>query len=205
MKIAVVLNGAVPSAHLLRRVAEEAEVYAADGGAKACLAASVQPVMVVGDLDSQDKKALPGDWVCVKDEDQNFTDFEKVLRRVPEEMTSLVILGGLGGRLDHAWNNLVIAAGVSHILPVCFFGDHEMVWRVTPGCPLSLELERGALVSLLPMGDVSGVTTEGLRWELQDAHLGPGKGLAQSNQTEGPTRISVTSGSLYLWTESHPI
>jgi len=202
MNVTVVLNGEPPSPERLRRAAEESAVYAADGGAKACRTASVRPAAVVGDFDSQDRAELPGEWDCVADTDQNFTDFEKVLRRLPEDMTSLTVLGGLGGRLDHVWNNLTLAAGLRETLRVCFAGERETLWRVTPGCPWSLDLASGALVSLLPLGAVSGVCSRGLRWELRGGALGAGKGLAQSNVAEGPVEIALRSGVLYLWSGS---
>ncbi|MCC5843236.1 MAG: thiamine diphosphokinase [Verrucomicrobia bacterium] len=201
MKVAVVLNGDPPSPERLRRAAADAAVYAADGGAKACLAASVRPVRVVGDFDSQERSALPEDWECVVDADQNFTDFEKVLRRLPREMTSLTVLGGLGGRLDHTWSTLTAAAGLRDTLRVCFAGERETLWRVTPGCPLTVDLVPGALVSLLPVGAVSGVCSRGLRWALRDADLGPGAGLAQSNVADGPVEITLRSGALYVWSD----
>ncbi len=199
MNVTVVLNGEPPSPERLRRAAEKSQVYAADGGAKACRTASVRPVLVVGDFDSQNRVDLPGDWVCLADTDQNFTDFEKVLRRLPEDMTSLTVLGGLGGRLDHVWNNLTLAAGVCESVRVCFAGERERLWRVTAGCPLSLDLASGALVSLLPLGAVSGVCSRGLRWELRGGALGPGRGLAQSNVADGPVDITVGSGVLFVW------
>lgn len=201
MRIAVVLNGEACSPARLRAVAASARVFAADGGARACRAAGVRPERVVGDFDSLEVGGLPGDWVCVEDADQNFTDFEKVLRRLPAGMTSLTVLGGLGGRLDHAWNNRVAAAGLPAALPVCFAGERETLWRITPACPFAGELEAGGLVSLLPMGAVEGVTASGLRWGLSEASLGPGLGIAQSNRVEGPVRVSVRSGVLYLWTD----
>lgn len=201
MKITVVLNGEPPCPEHLRQASEDSELYAADGGAAPCLAASVRPCAVVGDFDSQEITALPGDWNCIVDTDQNFTDFEKVLRRVPEEMSSLTVLGGLGGRLDHVWNNLMIAAALSPSLPVCFVGEREVLWRVTPLRPLSLQCVHGALISLLPLGPTAGVSTCGLRWELRAAALGGDQGLAQSNVAEGPVEISLRSGILYVWSE----
>lgn len=176
-------------------------MFAADGGAKACLEASVRPACVVGDFDSQPRASLPPDWNGVEDRDQHFTDFEKVLRRMPEEMTSLTVLGGLGGRMDHAWNNLVLAAGVYEACEVCFLGDREILWRVTPACPLHVDVGTRRVLSLLPMGETGGVSSEGLRWELKNAALGPGNGLAQSNEAEGKITVRVARGVLFVWAE----
>ncbi len=200
MKVVLVLNGTPPSAGLLRTFAAEARLFAADGGALACRAAGLCPEMLVGDFDSVAVDMLPSDWVSVKDGDENFTDFEKLLRRLPEEMSSLVILGGLGRRMDHAWNNFVVAAGVREDMPVYFAGEEETVHRVTRLCPLHLPLEPGVPVSLLPMGIVRGVSTTGFCWDVAVAVLGPGAGISQSNEAVGPVTLRVSEGVLFVWT-----
>lgn len=204
MKIAVVLNGEPPSADLLRAIQDGCPVYAGDGGALACLAAGVTPVLTVGDFDSLKGTALPPDWRCIRDEDQNSTDFEKILRRLPREMSALAVLGGLGGRLDHTWNNLILASALREDMRVCFLSDRETVWRITPQCPLALELPPGGTVSLLPVGRAGGIDSEGLEWELNQTDLGPGAGLSQSNRSTGRVKVSLLSGVLYFVAQGYP-
>ena len=60
----------------------------------------------------------------------------------------------------------------------------------------TLRGDAGSLVSLLPVGGAArGVTTDGLRWRLADAHLRPGTTWGISNEFLGETvRVSVREG-----------
>jgi len=200
MRAALVLNGTAPDPALLRQVAGEMKVYAADGGATACLAAGVEPEFVLGDFDSVDPESLPGHWRIVREADQNLTDFEKLLRHLPPGLEEILILGGLGGRLDHQLSNLIVAGGFAEIRKICFYGNEEMLCRVTPRCDFVREFPQNTLLSLLALSPVHGVHATGLKWPLGNAGLGPGLGLGQSNRTEGPVHIRVQKGALWVYT-----
>ena len=201
----LVLGGEAPEAELLCRVAQSSRVYAADGGAHACLRAGIRPEFVLGDGDSLDPKKLPEDWEFRFREDQYLTDFEKVLAELDGSAQRITVLGGLGGRLDHTWNNLLIAAQVDESVSLSFEDGVCRLYRVTSKTPLQL-LASQTTVSLLPIGKVNGVTTSGLIWNLEDGALGTGAGISQSNRTtaEGPLQVSVTEGVLYVWVETPP-
>lgn len=194
----MVLNGAPPPPGILRELARDTPVYAADGGVSHCLREGVRPVCTRGDFDSLPPTPLPPDWPLVEDTDQNATDFEKVLRNLPDGTGELIVVGGTGNRLDHTHNNLVTAAGLPPAWRVTFVGPDHTLHRATPACPLALDLAPGTLLSPLPLGTVRNVTTTGLRWNLRDATLGPGAGLSQSNVAEGKTTLRLDNGCLYL-------
>lgn len=196
-----VLNGAAPDAERLRGLARVHPVYAADGGAAACAAAGVDPVWVVGDFDSLAREFLPESWTLVHDPDQNSTDFEKLIGRLPPGLDRLIICGAFGDRFDHVFNNLILAAALPRDLRVELDGDAARLWRVTPARPFAREFSEQQLISLLPMGEVNGVETQGLQWPLRDADLGPGQGIAQSNRATGAVTVRVRRGVLFLWAD----
>ncbi len=200
MRAALVLNGPPPTASLLRRLADEMPVYAADGGATACMAAGVEPDWIIGDFDSVDPKSLPSHWLLLRETDQHSTDFEKVLRRLPPGLGELHILGGLGGRTDHFLSNLICAGALAETLKICFYGDGETLCRVTPRRDFVREFPQNTILSLLALSPVHGVCATGLQWPLDHADLGPGLGLGQSNRTGGDVHIRVQKGSLWVYT-----
>jgi thiamine pyrophosphokinase len=122
-------------------------------------------------------------------------------------------LGALGGpRMDHALANVWLLAhpglvGVevilldarSRVALVSAPGaDDEPVRRLLPG-------PAGAVVSLLPLGgDVSGITTVGLRYPLRDEPLvtGPTRGLSNLRVARDAA-VTVRRGRL-LVVESAP-
>ncbi|MCC5849640.1 MAG: thiamine diphosphokinase [Verrucomicrobia bacterium] len=196
-----VLNGTPPGRERLRELARNYPVYAADGGAGACAAAEVEPAWVVGDFDSVARECLPDHWSLIRDPDQNYTDFEKLIRRLPPDLRRLIICGGFGDRFDHVFNNLILAAALPHELRVEMESDSARLWRITPETPFTRNFAEQQLISLLPMGEVSGVEARGLQWPLQDACLGLGHGIAQSNRATGPVDVRVRQGVLFLWAE----
>ena len=172
-----------------------AEVLAADGGFARARALGLDTALLVGDLDSLAPDLLAaaesvGTPVLRAAADKDESDTElALLEAVHRGATRVTVLGALGGpRVDHALANVWLLAhpglaGVdvilldarSRLVLVSAPGpDDAPVRRLLPGPP-------GAVVSLLPLGgDVSGITTVGLRYPLRDEPLvtGPARGLS---------------------------
>lgn len=206
MRAVLVLNGEPPSPDRLRELAETCPVYAADGGARICLDAGIRPEWVAGDLDSLHDMTLPEDWTVKPFPEQDRSDFQKVLATLPKKVEEVLILGGLGRRLDHTFSNLLIAAEQCDTLRMAFEGENERMIRITPDCPFAGDPGAEATVSLLPLGFVEGVTTKGLKWELTSARMGPGVQLGQSNlAVTDRVTVTVARGTLFLWMRKRPI
>lgn len=201
MNAVLVLNGDPPDPGRLRELAARWPVYAADGGALACSAAGVRPELVAGDFDSVDPDSLPETWTLRRTPDQALTDFEKLLRCLPGEVDDLTVLGGLGKRLDHLITNLLAAAALPAGVAVRFEDRGQELIRVTPKRPLEFAPRAEIPLSLLPIAAATGVTTTGLRWNLDDADMGPGVGLGQSNRVVGPVRVGIRGGTLFVWNQ----
>ena len=78
--------------------------------------------------------------------------------------------------------------------------------RTTPRCAASCPARPVAIVSLLPLGgDVSGITTVGLRYPLRDEPLltGPARGLSNV-RVEPDAAVTVRRGRL-LVVETAPV
>jgi thiamine pyrophosphokinase len=162
-------------------------VIAADSGAEVDLPPGHLVHAAIGDMDSvADTAALAAAGIAVHAiAEQETTDFEKCLYSV--EAPLFLGLGFLGGRIDHAlaaMNTLVRYPQKRVVLfdasDVCFLCPHE----------LALDLDRGTRVSFFPMGPVTGVRSEGLRWSLRDLALRPDGQIATSNEAlGGPVRV----------------
>lgn len=198
-KAVLVLNGEPPSVARLRELSEAYPVYAADGGAWACMEAGIRPVWVAGDLDSALREQIPEDWEVHVHPEQDRTDFQKVIGDLPTEVEDIRILGGMGRRVDHQWTNLMISAALPEDFQVVFEQGREVLTRVTSRCPFAGTPAVGDSLSLLPLPRAEGVTTGGLRWNLDQAVLEVGGQLGQSNEVTGPVRITVQAGSLFVW------
>ena len=201
MRAVVVLNGEPPTVSRLQELAAQGPVYVADGGATICLQAGIRPEWVAGDLDSSDMEAFPEDWEVHHHPEQTRTDFQKVMGDLPEEITEVLILGGLGGRMDHQLTNLLLASGEPETLGLTFEHGRVRLIRITPSRPFQRDLPVGTTLSLLPVSPASGVQSTGLRWNLNGVEMKAGVQLGQSNEVTGPLQITVDAGSLFAWFE----
>ncbi len=206
MNALIFLGGEKPSLNLAQHVARDSDlIIAADSGYHAAMDNDVIPQILTGDFDSIGVKGIEGPFKVFPAPEQNATDFEKSLRHLPEDAACLQILGGTGLRSDHFLTNLLIAAGLPKALPVVFHDDTQSLYRVTRDCSFKRELAPGTTISLIPFSKCKRVTSEGLRWNLQDAEMGPSSQLGQSNMVVNPNvRISIKSGYLYV-VVNHPI
>ncbi len=217
--IVVVADGDVPS-----RVALDAAwpgwadgialVIAADGGLPRARRLGLVPEVLVGDLDSLDpvlaaEAAAAGIAVVRAPADKDESDTElALLEAVRRGATRVTLLGAFGGsRVDHALANLWLLAHPGLVgVDLVLLDDRTRAWLITAPAPGGgpavhpLPGPIGATVSLLPHGgDVSGITTTGLRYPLRDEPLvvGPARGL--SNVRIAPDAgITVRAGRLLV-------
>ena len=205
MRAIVIANGDPPSAALLGELREGAAlVVAADGGARSALALGLTPDIVTGDLDSIGD-AIPADRIR-PNPDPNATDLEKAVALCLDEGCDAVdIIGGGGGRADHALANLSVLVRFGRRARVRMV-DERFAIELVDG-EAEVDGSEGTVVSLVGIGRCEGVTTSGLRWELEDATLDFSAYGVHNEIATSPARVSVRSGDLLLfrgrWVERH--
>ncbi len=190
------------------------EVIAADGGLARARALGLAPGLLVGDLDSVDPALVrvaeaSGITVLRASTDKDESDAElALLEAVRRGAMRITVLGAFGGpRLDHALANLWLLAhqGLAGI-DVILLDAGSRASLVTAPAPDGSAVHRplagpvGATVSLLPLGgDVTGITTAGLRYPLRDEPLrtGPARGLSNI-RTAAAAAVTVRAGRLLV-------
>ena len=200
MSTLIVLGGLPPSTTLAGKLASTADrIIAADSGYDHCRQCGLHPDVVTGDFDSISVRLEEITAMVDPAPEQNATDFEKALRHVPPGESTLCILGGTGLRSDHFLTNLLIASGRPEAENIQFHDAAQVIHRVTPLCPLSIDTHPGSVISLIPFTHPQGVTTRGLRWNLDNTDMGPPALLGQSNQAqEDRIVITLRSGRLFV-------
>jgi thiamine pyrophosphokinase len=171
------------------------------------LARGLTPDLVIGDMDSlgeEDRTLLQteGCQFVVHPRAKDQTDLELAIGcAVAEGAREIVVLGAFGGRLDHTLANvLLLALPQLDQVPVWLVDDWEEMVLAQSGQRVTVDGQLGDLVSLLPLaGDVSGVTTTGLIWELEGDRLRFGFSRGVSNEmTASEARIEVEEGLLLV-------
>ena len=184
-----------------------ARAVCVDGGLAHCLAAGLEPALLVGDLDSVSPAALAraerADVPRLSfPADKDASDLELALHAladggagaVPDEV---VVVGVSGGRTDHLLFNWQLAAVRPWPFRLRLVDASVDAVLVVPHRPLSARGVPGETLSLLALGRATGVTTRGLRYRLAGATLERGTTRGLSNVVDaGSVSVSVTGGTL---------
>jgi thiamine pyrophosphokinase len=196
----VVVSGATAlGGAALALVPSGAPVVVADAGADHARAAGLEIALAVGDFDSA---AEPPEGVEVERHpaEKDATDLELALdAALAFEPRSLLVLSGVGPRLDHFAVELgLIAAARFAAVEVDAVFDETTVHVVRSERRLAGRV--GDLVSLVPVhGPAVGVRTEGLRYALRGETLAPGSSRGTSNVFAEPeATVSLEHGVLLV-------
>jgi len=195
MKALIIANGVLEDLALWQEELHGAElIVAADGGAGHARRLGLRPHAVVGDVDSLDPETAH--WLqengvpifrhpAAKDE----TDLELALLYAAEAgAEEILILGALGGRLDHALANVhLLALDQLAGRRVWLLGADLRAFLLRAGEEGHLSGQVGDTVSLLPLtAQARGIHTAGLRWALHGATLRMGAARGVSNEMTAP-------------------
>ena len=198
--VAVFAGGAPVAASVRAELGNVDYVIAADSGPHAAEDLGMSVDVLVGDLDSVDPAAVVSATFEVDRHPQakDHTDIVLALDRARDlRPRRLIVVSGGGGRLDHAFANLLVLASPQYAAMQvdAFVGDARLaVIRDRR----DLEGPPGRLISLFAVdGPARGVTTSGLRYPLRDEVLEPLSSRGVSNEfVGGPAQISLTVGTL---------
>ena len=175
-------------------------IIAADGGLKHLEYSGIKPDIIIGDFDSFG--AIPdGDNVIRLRPEKDVTDmYAAVEQGIAAGYRDFEIYGATGGRLDHTFANVQLAAylaqkGFSHRI----FGNGFGIVALN-NSEIRFDSSMQGYISVFSHSDVcTGVTIENLKYELHGASLTNSFSLGVSNEFIGKeSRISVENGTLII-------
>ncbi len=178
-------------------------ILCADGGYDHAVAAGIIPDMLMGDLDSISAPEDPSIETVIFPSEKDDTDTGICLQTALDKgYTDILILGGLGGRLDHTISNIQLITGKCHLADRITIRDKSNSCTVITNGSVTLPYTENQYVSIFSMTEQSsGVTTTGLKYPLDDAVMFSGSTLGTSNEMISETAtISVKDGKLLIIT-----
>lgn len=211
MRIVIIANGTPPAQRDIDRWLRAGDLLmCADGGAAAALALGLSPQHVIGDFDSLHEADLSelrrrGATLHQHPTHKDETDLELALLMALQlfttestevkhekptatsgvERNEIVVLGALGGRIDHEMANMLLLAmpALQGARVVLAHGDQQLfaIDARNGKAVARLHGHAGDTVSLLPFnGDAHGITTAGLEYPLKNESLfvGPARGVS---------------------------
>lgn len=209
MRVLLFADGEMPSPSLIAELVRDADlVVGADGGGDKALAAGIRPDAVVGDLDSLSKAARRslGKQCLHHVPSPDSTDLQKSIEfALARGATAIDIVAAGGGRADHALANLSVLPLYRGRTAMRILDDGFSIELVEGRAIVDAPV--GTVVSLVAIGKCTGVTTDGLRWELSDRDLVFSPHGVHNEVAHPPATISVRTGDLLLfrgrWVEKH--
>lgn len=203
--IVIIANGAACSSELMARyMSEKPIVIVLDGAMHRFKELGFRADYLIGDFDRDShafeelNKQFPGIEIKAMP-DQNATDFEKGIHFAcslnPSEIT---VLWATGKRSDHFFMNCANLISFPLDRAIQLVDDHSVIYRI----PTYFEKEFTAtqVLSLIPIGTVTGITTSNLRYPLNNDSLILGQKNGNSNEvlTTGKVIIQHETGALLL-------
>ncbi|MGI6177004.1 MAG: thiamine diphosphokinase [Eubacterium sp.] len=200
-KRAVILTSYIDHPELIREI-PSGTVICADGGYVAAERFGLKPEILIGDYDSARKPDHPDVLLpCVKD----MTDSEAAVDlAVSKGYNDILVLGGLGGRLDHTMGNIgVMAKYCGKGVRVAFADGQNYAFMLSPGdyhiSPNHLGIKFKYMGLIAYGGEVPRLTVKGTKYELDSAALGVDTTLGVSNEIiEDTAFVSFDSGMLLV-------
>lgn len=188
---------------MAQELAETADyIIAADGGQNRAREFGLQPDCVIGDFDST---TLNEDFDCLYityPAEKDLTDTEAALTHALEKgCRNVILLGGMGGRLDHTMGNIGLLDKYYNSFDHIEFidGKNRMELLKDSGHTLKRDARYKyfGLVSL--NAEASGIDIRGAKYELTGASLERASTLGVSNEfSEDTVDIYVREGTLLI-------
>ncbi len=162
-------------------------IVCVDGGLEHALAHGIKPHLIIGDFDSAESDNIEavsqtGVERINHPANKDASDLELALEELQQrKMEEVLLLGISGGRTDHGLFNWMLPALKARAYRMRLLDETVDAHVVNRAQPFNMILQPGRLISLLPLRDVTGVTTDGLEYALSDATIKPGSTIGLSN------------------------
>ena len=153
-------------------VSKNAVCFCADGGANFAFKYGKIPEVIVGDLDSIEKKVLEyykSKNILIKKfpKDKDFTDFELILKEINKIsknknfVEKIFVVGGLGKRIDMTLSNLFIMEEYKNLV---FLQENEEIFYAEKS--FVLKNKKDCEFSIIPINEkVEKLTLKGFKFE----------------------------------------
>lgn len=196
--VAIIANGAIESYEKTKELLKSyPHVIAVDGGLLHCQKMEIEPILIIGDFDSTPQNLL-SDYSHIpqlkfpKDKDES--DLELAIQEaIARGYKEFHLFGALGKRVDHLLYTLFLLTR----FPNCqIISENQQIFCLKK--ENKIKTYTGQTVSLIPLNEVKGVYTKGLKWELKNTNLDKYL-ISLSNQTiSDEFSINMDSGDLIL-------
>jgi len=199
MRAVIIGGGRVTDYELLKgQIKENDTIICADSGYDHAVKMGLSVSAVVGDFDSI--KSIPQDVTAIKyPSKKDMTDTELAIEYARGKgFNDFLLIAMTGSRLDHTLANILLLKGfLGRNEHAVILDEHNKI--MLTDSVLHLCEPTGSIVSLLPLSDCHGVSTENFEYPLHNASLLRGTTLGISNiMTTQHAAVSLNEGLLLV-------
>jgi thiamine pyrophosphokinase len=200
----IIANGEACNDEILGQLLEWSPfVVVLDGAIQKVLDRGIKIDVLLGDfdkpIDSENILSQQGDIQIVHTPNQDKTDLEKAIEFLIEKGHKAAnIVWATGKRADHTITNLTNIVRYKSAIKIVMFDNYSKIF------PINNSFEKwytqGTPISLIPIGIASGISSSGLKYNLDNESLTLGFRSGNSNEAlvDGFVKISLKSGELLL-------
>jgi thiamine pyrophosphokinase len=209
----IIANGEECNSEILGELLEWSPfVVVLDGAIQRVLDRGIKVDVLLGDFDgpltpiegiSNDYfeyiRSQQSDIQIVHTPDQNKTDLEKAIEFLIEKGHKAVnILWATGRRADHSITNMTNLVRYKNQIKTVLIDSHSKIFPIVNS--FEKWYTKGTPISLIPVGNASGIITSGLRYNLDNEELTIGFRSGNSNEAvaDGFVKITYERGELLL-------
>lgn len=196
MRAVIIGNGVIDNYDKIRtKLRPDDYIICADGGYKHSKLLGVKPAVVVGDMDSIGDNDYDGEIINLPIR-KDFTDSEVCIKYILlKHFEEVMMLGFTGKRQDHSLANIFLLKQFADTQTDAYIVDEHNEIRFTKNENI-IYGKKGNIVSIIPVtGDLTGVTTEGLDYPLNNETLVFGETRGVSNiMKSDKCKITITNG-----------
>jgi thiamine pyrophosphokinase len=200
----IIANGESCSNELLGQLLEWSPfVVVLDGAINRVLELGIKIDVLLGDFDSKNHAVeqiqAQQKIEIVHTPDQNKTDLQKGIEfLIARNFDAVNIIWATGRRADHNLSNITDIVRYKQQINIVLHDDYSKIFQL----PKRYQkwYVKDTVLSLMPVGVVSGVTTQGLSYNLQNDVLTLGYRTSSSNSAaqDGQVIIEHTEGDLLM-------
>ena len=195
MKILISIGGNCSSN--IKQKFEYEKVIGVDSGVKHLNKFAITPDLIIGDLDSIDKKLLTESAkknieIIKYPKNKDRTDFEIALDYAQKlEFESIDIIGGENGEIDHLLSIfMTISINECSYKTTWFYGKQKILFN-----PKSISINLNQIFSLIPLSNIKNLNISGAKWNLQNKNIDFGSTSTLRNKSvERLIKISCDEG-----------
>lgn len=186
-------------------IPDGAFVIAADAGLTHLKSAGISADLIVGDFDSLGETPSGDNVISHKPEKDDTDMLLAVCEALSRGAQTIIIYGGLGGRLDHEYANIQTLAYIANRGARAYLVGRGCVCTVIKNGGIGFDSEmKGTISVFCHGGSAEGVTLTGLKYPLTEHSLTNDYPLGVSNEFTGvSSSVSVKNGLLFVtWNAS---